>query len=1098
MELVKAYLRNPFILNNLNRNILSGDFNGDGKDDILIWNPVYGVWRVMLSRENAFINNKVADSSIWLKSWGADSTLVPLIGDFNGDGKDDILLWNKLSGEWKAAISSQDRFIPGKNDGCWLKSWAAGDSWVPLAGDFDGDGRDDIAVWHWVTGDWQVALSTGEEFIPSAGEKCSWLKNWGVGDKWVPFTGDFNGDGMDDIMLWDYATGDWHVALSTGKEFITDIGNRERSWLKNWAIGDKWFPCIGDFNNDGRDDIIVLDRSTGGWQLSVSAGRRFNMHRIESRGYQGGTFNFKDTLVGDFDGDGCDEILLIDKFPDNIGAAIRNISIQKPVLSSIKNEQPLPCNMNTSDEPILSKTRYTIIYPPTVDWNEPIFQRPHQLMAEFARQGHFAVFANTKSDGKGAFWFANDNLCIANNFKSTLSDPAVRKKMEGTKIVLWKTWPDSLTYGSIVEADIVVFDYIDESVDEFSAWKIKLQGCMEIADIIITTSKRLYDITAPSFPENTFLVRNGADIRQFLKEDISLPEDLEMIKRKYRYTIGFVGTLYTWIDYVLIREMAEKKPNWGFVFIGPDYNVSPRLSSLPNIHPMGPRKYNELVNYMKNMDAGIIPFEVRSMTHSVNPIKMYEYLASGLPVVTTPINECQALSPYVRTGSTGKEFVQKLEEAIEASQFEREDYIRIARENSWTARVRDITSILGGFDSKKKVSEAKPVSYEATDHVMEPIRPARKKLSIASSGFLTTDGATLSVGGVQRYTRDLSVLCRDLGYDVTVHQFGNGSWQREFEGIKIKAYPFKGNDSRWYLNARECIENAMKDDLDKADYVIYIWIGFQQSYRPNSISVNHGVWLNIPNSKTYKAEGYVREYIEPALLQLSALVTVDITFLNICRCVIPEAETGKIVYIPNYVDTNLFKPGSRTGGSMIKVLYPRRYDRERGIHIMQGIVPGLLDKYPEVIFNFALGSLSEPCTLEWNKWYNILKYKERVKWCSYSMDEMPAAYDDSDIVVLPSINSEGTSFSAMEAMAAGKAIVAANVGGLSDIILPGVNGKLANPTVEDVRRAVEEYISSPEERNSHGAMASKIAGMAFSKKRWEGQWSALLKSIFRG
>lgn len=1095
-------LKNRHILDRLYKKLMTGDFNGDGRNDILVRDSTAGEWKVILNANNGF-NMENRDYS-WLKNWAVGDSYIAFTGDFNGDGKSDLLVWNPDTGNWQIALSDGTRFIPhrGRGDGCWLKNWAKGNAWVPLVGDFDGDGKSDIVVWNWVSGDWQVALSDGEKFIPCKDGKCSWLKPWARGENFIPYVGDFNGDGMDDLLAWNYKTGDWQVALSLGDGFTTEFGTSERRWLKNWAVGDKWVPLIGDFNNDGKDDILVLELSTGGWQLAVSAGRRFDMQRVERREGMAVNLNYKNTLVGDFDGDGSYEVLLVNKYSDKDGITPLIVNISKPVLKTGPKEQvilPDSCNTGTETKEGQSKTRYTIIYPPTVDWNEPIFQRPHQLMAEFARQGHFAIYGNIRNDGKGKFWFVNDNLCISNNFKETMSDPAIRIRMEGTKVVLWKTWPDTLTYRSILKTDIIVYDYIDESTDEFWAWKIKINDCMKLSDVVTVTSKRLFDLTKPLFPDKTFLVRNGADVHQYLTEDVQIPKDLGALKRMYKYMIGFVGTLYTWVDYEIIKGIAEKRPEWGFVFIGPDYNTTPRLPKLSNIHYMGPRKYNELVHYIKNLDAGIIPFEVRNMTHSVNPIKMYEYLACKVPVVTTPISECVALFPYVRTAATADEFVEKIEEAIKLSKGEKEEYVRIAKENSWTLRVKDIITILDSFIDKKKVSESNRTSIANVNlsSGLSSIPQGSKHLSIVSSGFLTPDGKSIATGGVQRYTRDIGMLCKDLGYRVTVHQFGNGYWQREYEGIIIKAYPWKGVNVDWYINAKECIEKTMKEDINKADYVLYMWIGFQHTYRPNSISINHGVWLNIPGSNAYKAEGYVNKYIIPALKQLSALVTVDITFLNICRTIINSADTNKIMYIPNYADIELFKPGKRNDDGIIEILYPRRYDRERGIHIMQEIVPDLLKRHSNVRFYFALGSMVEPYASEWNRWYESQPNKDRIKFGSLCMDEMPAAYKSADIVVLPSINGEGTSFSAMEAMASGKAIVATNVGGLSDIILPGVNGKLTNPTGEDVKRAVEEYINSPEERRVHGDKAAEIAGMAFSKKRWEKQWAELIQSIFK-
>ena len=169
---------------------------------------------------------------------------------------------------------------------------------------------------------------------------------------------------------------------------------------------------------------------------------------------------------------------------------------------------------------------------------------------------------------------------------------------------------------------------------------------------------------------------------------------MKHLKETYHYVVGFSGTLASWIDFHLIKEMAQERPNWAFVLIGPKNCNTRDIENISNVYFLGTKKYNELVNYLKNLDAGIIPFEVRDMTNSANPIKMYEYLAAGIPVVATPIRECIALAPYIRTANTGEDSVIQIEEAIKASENEKQSYIKIAMENSWTKRVEKIVSIL--------------------------------------------------------------------------------------------------------------------------------------------------------------------------------------------------------------------------------------------------------------------------------------------------------------------------------------------------------------------------------------------------------------------
>ncbi|MFV9510025.1 glycosyltransferase [Tepidibacillus sp. LV47] len=344
--------------------------------------------------------------------------------------------------------------------------------------------------------------------------------------------------------------------------------------------------------------------------------------------------------------------------------------------------------------------RYTIIYPPTVSWHEPIFQRPHQLLKEFARQGHFSIFANKVTDGHGDYWFASENLCISNDLKATLDHPMIKEKVKETKVVLWVTLPETIDLKDLVHPDIIVFDYIDESTEEFSAWKYKLDESMELADIIFVASKKLYDLTHAQYPQKTYLLPNAADIRKYFQKKYILPKDLRPLKRKYKLIVGFIGSLQSWVDYKLIKEMAILRPKWGFVLIGPEYFPATILKRIPNVHFLGPKRYRILHHYVKNFDVGIIPFQVREMTNSSSPIKMYEYLAAGIPVVATPIKECKRLSPIVRIARTGKGSVKKIEEAIYYSKKEKHLYLQIAKNNSWEKRVQEIILKFNGMRQK--------------------------------------------------------------------------------------------------------------------------------------------------------------------------------------------------------------------------------------------------------------------------------------------------------------------------------------------------------------------------------------------------------------
>lgn len=119
--------------------VLSGDFNGDGKDDAVVWDMSTGAWTVYLSNIEGPIprygtSNQFSLSGTWLSDWAISGLLIPMVCDVNGDGKDDLIVYNFTLGQWQVALSDGTKFIP---QGIWLNNWAVRDSqndWQVITG----------------------------------------------------------------------------------------------------------------------------------------------------------------------------------------------------------------------------------------------------------------------------------------------------------------------------------------------------------------------------------------------------------------------------------------------------------------------------------------------------------------------------------------------------------------------------------------------------------------------------------------------------------------------------------------------------------------------------------------------------------------------------------------------------------------------------------------------------------------------------------------------------------------------------------------------------------------------------------------------------
>ncbi|GHJ49095.1 hypothetical protein Cs7R123_64370 [Catellatospora sp. TT07R-123] len=242
--------------------LLSGDFNGDGRDDAITFTGgSLGDVYVGLSNGSSF-----GGGAKW-HDWFAPNAEVPGVGDFNGDGKDDIVTFtHDGNGDVYVALSNGSSFGPGVK---WHDFFAPTGEF-PAVGDVNGDGKADIITFTQgpsSASDVYVALSNGSSFGP--GQK--WHDLFAVGNE-QPRVGDFNGDGKADIVTFTCnGDADVYVALSNGSSFVgTTV-----KW-NDWFCLAGEYPYTGDFNGDGKDDIVVFTKGgTNDVYVGLSNGSSF-------------------------------------------------------------------------------------------------------------------------------------------------------------------------------------------------------------------------------------------------------------------------------------------------------------------------------------------------------------------------------------------------------------------------------------------------------------------------------------------------------------------------------------------------------------------------------------------------------------------------------------------------------------------------------------------------------------------------------------------------------------------------------------------------------------------------------------------------------
>ncbi|MBM4020657.1 MAG: hypothetical protein FJ284_00135 [Planctomycetes bacterium] len=231
-----------------------GDFTGEGRDDIAVFNPLSGAWRVLTSNGSAF------DKATFGEWDPAGEWTKPLRGDFDGDGRADLASRDLRTGGWHVARSDGASFTTG----IWRWQRKIIDWQSLTAADFDGDGRTDIATWNSKSGAWRVLTSTGTGFTNN------WFTQWNPKVAWTDVVaGDFDGDGKHDLAARESTGSTVVVAISETTSFTTS------SWGELDAVVTWQFVTSGDFNGDGKSDLAAWDAGTGAWRLLASNGLAF-------------------------------------------------------------------------------------------------------------------------------------------------------------------------------------------------------------------------------------------------------------------------------------------------------------------------------------------------------------------------------------------------------------------------------------------------------------------------------------------------------------------------------------------------------------------------------------------------------------------------------------------------------------------------------------------------------------------------------------------------------------------------------------------------------------------------------------------------------
>ncbi len=282
-------------------------------------------------------------------------------------------------------------------------------------------------------------------------------------------------------------------------------------------------------------------------------------------------------------------------------------------------------------------------------------------------------------------------------------------------LIAWYYTPMMLPFSRDLDATMTVFDAMDE-LSKFKFAPVRLleleQELIDRADIVFTGGSSLYEAKKDRH-SNVHCFASSVDRAHFCKARAHQfdPADQEDLPKP---RLGFYGVIDERFDIELLDKLAELRPHWSFVMVGPVAKIAPEdLPKRPNIHYLGSKTYAQLPSYLSGWDVALMPFAMNESTQFISPTKTPEYLAGGKPVVSTPIRD--VVRHYgdlegVKIASTAEEFVAACEEALELSRNPESDWLAEAdlrlSASSWNTTqarmaglVADVLGIRTGTDS---------------------------------------------------------------------------------------------------------------------------------------------------------------------------------------------------------------------------------------------------------------------------------------------------------------------------------------------------------------------------------------------------------------
>lgn len=383
--------------------------------------------------------------------------------------------------------------------------------------------------------------------------------------------------------------------------------------------------------------------------------------------------------------------------------------------------QPLPSP--DVDPDFATKGRLDILCFANIEWAAR-FQRPQQLMNQFASNGHRVFYIVPSSVPEQGQLYRLTSVA-PNVFEVALQRDVQEAYYE--KVVTPENHQALLLAMAALVADmqirtalavvhIAYWSPVARSLRAMHGWRI-LYDCMDDwdgfpnigeqllseektliaqADLVTVSAALLYQKWCTHNPR-CVLVRNAVDFAFFRQHCFTN----DVLGGLAGPVIGYYGALAQWLDYPLLAALADRRPEWNFILVGDIFvDDLAGLEHKPNVQLLGRKPYSQMPLYLDHFDACLIPFRLYNVTHAVDPVKFYEYISAGKPVISTPLTEMSIYKDLLYFATGVDEFIEQIERALaerDLALYKRR--VELARANDWKDRFDSMQlAIVGLYD----------------------------------------------------------------------------------------------------------------------------------------------------------------------------------------------------------------------------------------------------------------------------------------------------------------------------------------------------------------------------------------------------------------